>query len=229
MLKIENLSVELSKNEIISGLNLEVLKNEVVGVIAPNGTGKTTLFRSIATLINQSRGSITINNFKVTKERVNYLKQFFYFESAESLYQNLTVNEHLFYVKEVWKSDISVETIIDKLKMREYAKKRIKNLSLGMKQHLIIAMYLVSDCPVLIFDEPLNGLDPSSVSIMIKVMKEIQTEGKIILISSHDLYNIEQICSRVVFMNEKKIVYDTENLGNLNLLYKQIFEKGGLL
>lgn len=124
----------------------------------------------------------------------------------------------------MWKSTKSIEEVLTYLKMEKYKNKAVKKLSLGMKQHLLIAMYIISDAPVFLFDEPLNGLDPSSIKLVNQILRNYN-EKKTIMISSHDLFNIREVCNRAVFLKNGEISEDTRDLDKLDSIYTNLFEK----
>ncbi|NSM41972.1 ATP-binding cassette domain-containing protein, partial [Enterococcus faecalis] len=155
-----------------------------------------------------------------------YLKELFFLESSKNLYDYLTPKEHLEYIKAAWKSNSDIEHIFEQLKMKEYQNRIIKKLSLGMKQHVLLAMYLASDATILLLDEPFNGLDPTSVSLFIMCLKEIVSKDKIVILSSHDLYNVEHTCTRILFMKNKKLVENDQRNLSLREQYDNLYLRG---
>ncbi|EHS1911059.1 AAA family ATPase, partial [Enterococcus faecalis] len=119
-----------------------------------------------------------------------------------------------------------IEHIFEQLKMKEYQNRIIKKLSLGMKQHVLLAMYLASDATILLLDEPFNGLDPTSVSLFIMCLKEIVSKDKIVILSSHDLYNVEHTCTRILFMKNKKLVENDQRNLSLREQYDNLYLRG---
>ncbi len=123
-------------------------------------------------------------------------------------------------------SNSDIEHIFEQLKMKEYQNRTIKKLSLGMKQHVLLAMYLASDATILLLDEPFNGLDPTSVSLFIMCLKEIVYKDKIVILSSHDLYNVEHTCTRILFMKNKKLVENDQRNLSLREQYDNLYLRG---
>ncbi|MDU5752412.1 MAG: AAA family ATPase, partial [Enterococcus faecalis] len=123
-------------------------------------------------------------------------------------------------------SNSDIEHIFEQLKMKEYQNRTIKKLSLGMKQHVLLAMYLASDATILLLDEPFNGLDPTSVSLFIMCLKEIVSKDKIVILSSHDLYNVEHTCTRILFMKNKKLVENDQRNLSLREQYDNLYLRG---
>jgi len=221
-INIEGLSVSRGKNNVIDNLDFHAYKGEIVALVAPNGTGKTTLFNGLTHLINSKYRTLEIQGEQFS-DRINFNQSFFFLESSHYLYEELTAIDHLKVIKKAWTSPISIEQTIKKLKMDDYSTVPAKKLSLGMKQHLLVAMYIVSNAPVLFFDEPLNGLDPGSIKIVNSLLVEL-SQDKTIIISSHDIYNIQEICTRVVFLKDKRLIKDTVELENISKIYSDLYE-----
>ncbi|MUO11918.1 ATP-binding cassette domain-containing protein, partial [Enterococcus faecalis] len=164
-MKVKELTVEYGNRTIIENLSMQAEFGEIIGLVAPNGTGKTTFFKAISGLIPRKNGNISLNKIDYNSRSATYLKELFFLESSKNLYDYLTPKEHLEYIKAARKSNSDIEHIFEQLKMKEYQNRTIKKLSLGMKQHVLLAMYLASDATILLLDEPFNGLDPTSVSL----------------------------------------------------------------
>ena len=223
-----SLNVQYKEHKVLIDCSFEMNQGEIVGLIAPNGSGKTTLLKTLIGLQKAKSGSISITNNKnniICREE--YLKNLFFIESNESLYDNLTVEEHLKIVKQAWKSPITINTAIKFFDIQRFLKKKVKQLSLGMKQQLILTMYLISDAPIWIIDEPLNGLDPTNAYLFNQLMEKAKREGRLVLMSSHNLINISEICNRVLFLFEGSIVENTDNeSSSLEEMYQKLFFKG---
>ncbi|MBC1500471.1 ABC transporter ATP-binding protein [Listeria weihenstephanensis] len=203
MLTIDNISVTLNNTNILKDLSLTINPGEIVGLVAPNGSGKTTLLKTIVKLNPIDAGIISIENTSAKTEEYN--RALFSFQNADSLYPNLNALDHLTFVKRAWKSEKQIDHVITQLKMDVYKNKKIRQLSLGMKQHVLLAMAIISDAKLILMDEPFNGLDPSSVKIISTIIRSMQSEGTSFLFSSHILNHIDQLCSKVFFLKDKKI------------------------
>ena len=222
-LVIEGLTIKLGKKNNISHLDFRGSAGEVIGLVAPNGTGKTTLFRALAALLPIAKGSVSIGGIPLLTQRKNYMSQLFFVEGVENLYINLTPRQHLLYVAHAWKSQKRAQDIAQLLGMQAYLDTPVKKLSLGMKQHLLIGMYLISESPVLLLDEPLNGLDPSSVELVNRCLKQLSAERRLVILSSHDLFNLEKVCSRVLFLKNKRLEHQVTQMQSLEEEYKRLF------
>lgn len=218
---IENMTIKRGGKKIIDNLSLSIMAGEVVALVAPNGTGKTTLLNGITQLIPAIYEKLELNHF--SPHSLNFNRSFFYLESSNNLFEYLNILDHLSLIKKEWQSETAIDEVIRLLNIHDYQSLPIKKMSLGMKQHALLAMYLISDAPVLLFDEPLNGLDPGSIEITNTIIQNLASKKKIILFSSHDIANIQAICNRVLFLKNGKIERDTKNMDEILLLYKQLY------
>lgn len=165
MLEVRDVSVQLGRQTVLSSTSLVVGAGEIVGLVAPNGTGKTTLMRTIAGLYSPRSGSVLIDGIPIQdipKTRRN--KRLFFADVGHCVIPSLTTREHLEYIKAAWGSGVVIEPVIDQLGIGWYLDKRAADLSLGMTQLAAIAMSIVSDADCLVLDEPMNGLDPGNTA-----------------------------------------------------------------
>lgn len=204
-------------------LSLQVSPGEIAGLVAPNGTGKTTLLKSIVGLTKIRRGSCRVNGMTIIENRENFLSSVFFIENTNSLYDEFAVFDLLKMVKEIWKSGVPLSKVTKLFDIERYYPMKFKNLSLGMKQHVLISMYVLSDCKLLLLDEPLNGLDPTSIFILNELFSRLRSEGKTVLLSSHNLTNISEICSKVLFLKNRKIESIVDAGKDLEEYYKELY------
>lgn len=227
MLTVTDLSFSFKHHPIFDHLNFSIHDGELVGLVAPNGTGKTTLLRLLCGLLPTAADTLVLNDIKLYQHRTKYLKQLFFLENSNQLYSELTVADHLTYVKAMWRSRIDIANVIDELEMRDYYKKKIKTLSLGMKQHVLLAMYIISDAQTLFIDEPLNGLDPTSIQQFEHIFLQLKNAGKSMVISSHQMDSVGRVSDRVFFLKDQQII-DVKNTGqDMLTIYNQTFLKAG--
>ncbi|HIZ53478.1 MAG TPA: ABC transporter ATP-binding protein [Candidatus Enterococcus avicola] len=217
---VENLAIQFRQTKILEHVSLELEAGEIVGLVAPNGTGKTTLLKGIAGLLKLNSGFIWLEeDGHRIEQREAFLSRMFFVLSSDAFYENLSVLEHLQVVQKYWKSKISIEEASSFFGITYFHDKKIKELSLGMKQQLLLTLYLISDASLLLLDEPLNGLDPTNVRRFNELIQHFQEAGKMVLMSSHNLYNIKETCTRVCFLNEKKIIADIDVNEDLDAFY----------
>ncbi|MFT9470283.1 ATP-binding cassette domain-containing protein [Leuconostoc pseudomesenteroides] len=205
-LLLENLILSYDrKKTIINDLSMGLESGSVVGLVAPNGTGKTTLMRGINKDIALTSGQIVLPNNETV----------FFLENQDALFPMLTVKEMFEYVAKSWKSEMTSNAIIDLLKISSYVNKRISNLSLGMRQMVMIGVYLIVDADIMLFDEPINGLDQVNMSIISNVMLQLKKQNKIVIVSSHLLDNLSQFVDEFWYLKQGKIIKNLKNTNNI--------------
>ncbi len=152
-IKVKSVSAVFKKQNVLDNCFFVVQSGESVGLVAPNGTGKTTLLKAMVGLEKTKKGKIQIDEtIDLYQNRERFLHEVFFILSNEILYENLTVLDHLEMLKELWHSSASIDEASQFFKIHSFHKKKVKQLSLGMKQQLILTMYLVSEAPILLFD-----------------------------------------------------------------------------
>ena len=218
MIEVKNITKRYGKFTAVDDISFDVKDGEIVGFLGPNGAGKSTTMNMITGFIEPNEGSIIINGYNMAKKPKKAKKQIGYMPENIPLYQELTVREFVNYMAELKlvsrkNRKEEINKILEKTGLTEVQKKLIKNLSRGYKQRVSMAGALVGNPDVLILDEPTVGLDPKQITEIRKLIKELGKEHTVIL-STHILSEVSQICERVVIINHGKIIaIDTpENL-----------------
>lgn len=202
MLKISNLTKRYGKFTALDNLNLEIKKGEVFGFVGPNGAGKTTTMKIIAGLIKADSGTVLIDgidarkNRKGVKDKIGYMPDFF------GVYDNLKAMEYMEFYASIYgiQGTEAKRICIDLLELAglsEQADCYVDDMSRGMKQRLCLARSLVHNPELLVLDEPASGLDPRARVEMKEILKELHGKGKTILISSHILPELVQMCTNI--------------------------------
>ena len=195
----------------VAGIDLTIYEGEIFGIVGPNGAGKTTLLKMLCGLISESEGEIKILGHDFAKNATLIKKNIGYLPEESPLYENMRVMDYLIFFSEIF----GVEKGIAKSRIREtlsaldlpFHRKKIGDLSKGMKRKVAIARSLINDPKILIYDEPTSGLDPMTSKYITDFVRELKSDGKTIIFSAHNLYQVESICDRVLIMsNGKKIV-----------------------
>ena len=191
----------------VDHLDLRVEQGEIFGFLGPNGAGKTTTMRMLLGLIRPTSGSASILGLDVADDLPAILARTGSMIEEPAFYPYLSGRDNLRAMARL--SDITedlVPGILDRVDLTGAANKRFKAYSMGMKQRLALGAALLSDPEILILDEPANGLDPAGIVEMRDLMKELKREGRTVLISSHVLHEVEQICDRIAIVNGGRIV-----------------------
>lgn len=209
VLQLDGLTKKIGGKAIVDGLSFDIAKGEVVGLLGPNGAGKTTTMRMIVGLIGMTSGDVRIcgqsvrSNFEQAISHVGGI-----IENPE-FYPYMTGYDNLMQYKRMTAgvTEARIEEVTRLVGMQDALGKRVKAYSLGMRQRLGIAQALLHEPKLLILDEPTNGLDPAGIREMREYLKQIaEAEGIAILVSSHLLSEIELMCSRIVVIQEGKLV-----------------------
>lgn len=200
------------KNKVaVNSLSLTAYKKEIYGLLGPNGAGKTTTLRIMSTLIKPDKGDIFINGISVKNNPGEIRKQIGFLTSELKLEEFFTPSYLFDYYSNL--HGLSIEDrnkrkkiLFDKFQVDKFAEVKVGELSTGMKQKASLAISLVHDPDIIIFDEPTNGLDIITAKVITDYLLELKEEGKTIIISSHIFSLIEKICDRVGIIINGKMV-----------------------
>jgi ABC-type multidrug transport system ATPase subunit len=194
----------------VDKLNLEVRRGEIVGFLGPNGAGKTTSIRMILSLIAPTAGRVELFGHDLATERASLLPRVGALVETPALYLHLTGRENLRAVGTVLGGAARqrIDAVLEQIGLYTRQRDRVRKYSLGMKQRLAVGIALLNDPDLLILDEPANGLDPAGIVEMRDLLQRLANEGKTVFLSSHLLSEVQQICSRVIFLNAGKLVAD---------------------
>lgn len=205
ILSVENVTKSYGKNQVLKGVTFTIEKPCIKALVGPNGSGKTTLFAVITNLLKRDSGKIKIlgmeNNNPDVFKKISFLKD------NTVLYSYLTGLDHLKFIAHAQNLPYSrIEEVCSRIGITDYVGNKTGTYSLGMKQHLLLAMAIMNRPKLMILDEPLNGLDPTSVIKIRRLLKQLSEEGTAILLSSHTLSEIDFITSDILFLSKGKII-----------------------
>jgi ABC-2 type transport system ATP-binding protein len=195
----------------VDDLSLMVASGEIVGLIGPNGAGKTTTLRALAGILRPSSGRIVVDGHDLATDGIAAKRRLAFMPDEPHLFEYLTVDEHLRLIARLYgvpDFDARAKVLIDELELSGKERSLPGELSRGMRQKVVIACGLVRDASVLLFDEPLTGLDPIGIRKMRATIVARGRAGAAVLVSSHLLHLVEEICTRVVIMDRGKKVAD---------------------
>ncbi|MFD2043484.1 ATP-binding cassette domain-containing protein [Ornithinibacillus salinisoli] len=214
MLKLKNVSVKYKDKVVLDNLSLTAEGGEIIGLVAPNGTGKTTLFNVIANFIKPNSGNVTFNGniqYKTERNELSIHKQLATFPDQGDLFEELSGVDHMKLYANMWNGTSKhVQDIYKQLLMESYVKKKVKTYSLGMRQRLCFAMIVAADTPIMLMDEVMNGLDVANVSLISKQLMQMKKEGKLIFVASHLLANLDLYADRVLYLKDGNIVHQQQ-------------------
>lgn len=205
-IKVRNVSKEINGRKILDNINFDIYEGEIVGLVGPNGAGKSTLLKIMSGLYPNDEGLVEYYSIDLKHNYEKAMSLVGTLIESPDLYKNLSGFDNLELFKSMFKDvdEKRIKEIVEIVEMEKHLGKKFKTYSLGMKERLGIAASLINKPKILILDEPTNGLDPIGVKNVMNLLKEMK--GTTILISSHLLSEIEQLCDRVIFINSGKIV-----------------------
>ena len=209
IVEIKEVFKTIDKEEILSGINLQIAEGEIYGFLGPNGAGKTTLMKCMLSLSTITSGSIEIFGKNLQEHREEILSQIGSIIETPSFYENFTAKEILEIHAQYMGKTITESDIIRALRMvgLKNTTKKVKDFSLGMRQRLGLARAFLTKPKLLILDEPINGLDPIGIQEIRNLLLSLSKEhGITILISSHILSEISQIADKIGFIKNGEIV-----------------------
>jgi ABC-2 type transport system ATP-binding protein len=223
LVSIQNLHVTYGRTFAVRGLSFDIARGEVFGFIGPNGAGKTSTIKVLATLLKPSSGTVTVAGHDVVKEpdavrrRIGYMPDFF------GVYDDLTAREYLHFFAAAYqiesaRRDAVVRDVLALTDLSEKTDAPVDGLSRGMKQRLGLARVLLHDPDLLLLDEPASGLDPRARIEMRELLKELQTLGKTIIVSSHILHELAQFCTSIGIIEAGQMIAH----GSLNDIYRAL-------
>jgi len=211
MIVIKDLEKHFGKVDAVKGLSFRAEDGQVTGIVGHNGAGKTTTFRCLAGLLKPDSGTILVDEWDVSTARIEVQKRIGVLPDAKGLYPRLTAREHIRYFGRLYGlDDEEIEArehiLIERLGMSGFADRRTKGFSRGQRLKVALAQALVHNPKNIIFDEPTNGLDMTSVNTVHDLILELKDLGNCIVISSHIISEIAKLCDHIVIMAEGRDV-----------------------
>jgi len=209
-LHVIKLSKDYDSKNAVQDISFKVNQNEIVGILGPNGCGKTTTIGMILGLLKPTKGKILINGKEIENQRVdllnnlNFISPYVELPKKLSVKQNLEIYGRLYDVKNL---DSKIEYLSEKLRLNEIIHKITGELSSGQKNRVSLAKSIINDPVVLLLDEPTASLDPETGDFVRSFLESYQKEKKTsILLASHNMFEVERLCSSVLMMNNGTII-----------------------
>ena len=205
MLEVVNIEKSYGKKKILHDISFSIEKGQIKALVGPNGSGKTTLMNTMTNLLKRDGGQVLVDGKEFKDEKIfNHIS---FFKDEKILDENLYGMDYLNYIKNVYKrTKDDVDRVIKEIGIESFVKSKTGSYSLGMKKKLMLAMDLLPQRDIILLDEPLSGLDPTSVIKMMALIKKKAKDGQGILISSHSLNDIDEITNNILFLKDGKIM-----------------------
>ena len=208
MFDVKDLRFKYPKNkeETIKGISFNIKKGEIFGFLGPSGAGKSTTQKLLLKLLNGAEGQITFNG-----KNIQELKSSFYESICVSFempihFSKMTAYENIRFFQELYEKKADIQTLMEKVGLWKDKDKLVSEYSKGMKIRLNIVRALINEPDMLFLDEPTNGLDPKNAMILKDMIRDFRDQGGTVFITSHIMSDIEQLCDRVAFIVDGKIV-----------------------
>ncbi|WP_107039001.1 ABC transporter ATP-binding protein [Brumimicrobium mesophilum] len=210
MISVENISKYFNRQTILHDISFSLQKGEILGLLGPNGAGKTTLIRIINQITSADKGFVSYGG-DLMKEK--HLLNIGYLPEERGLYQSMTVEKQILFLGKLRgltskEAQNQMEYWLERFGIREWRKKRIEELSKGMAQKVQFICTVLHEPDVLILDEPFSGFDPINIELIRKELLNFKKKGKSIIISTHNMNNVEEICDRAILINEGEMVLE---------------------
>ena len=224
MIETQHLTKSYGGFTAVSGIDLHIPKGTVYGFLGPNGAGKSTTMKMFLGLTKPTGGSFVIDGKKYPQNRIEILKEVGSFIEAPAFYGNLTGEENLDIVRRILGlPQASVSEVLETVGLTQYGKRLAKKYSLGMKQRLGLASALIGKPPVLILDEPTNGLDPAGIHEIRTLIRSLPRQFDCtVFVSSHLLSEIELMADHIGILNHGRLLFE----GTLDTLRSDAASQG---
>ena len=210
LVSVNNLSKNFSSFEAVKEINFSINESEILGLLGPNGCGKTTTIGMMLGLLKPTSGEVIINGLNVEKNRINLLKKMNFISPYIELPKKLTVKENLMVYGKLYSvNNINnrIDYLTETLRLSEFINKKTGELSSGQKNRVSLAKAVVNDPDILLLDEPTASLDPETGDFVRTFIEKISSEKKMsILLASHNMNEVKRLCKSILMMKDGKII-----------------------
>jgi ABC-2 type transport system ATP-binding protein len=207
--EVKNICKSFDNKKVLKDISFEVLKNEIFVLLGPNGAGKTTTVKILSGVLEPDKGEVYIFGKKISVSAIEVKQVIGYLPDEPYIYNKLVGKEFIEFIMGVYKTQLDVEKynfLLEQFELKEAINKPIETYSKGMKQKLLLLSIFLRDPEVYIFDEPLIGLDPQSISFLKQYVKKITGEGKTVILCTHILELAEQLADKIAIIYDGKIL-----------------------
>lgn len=207
IIKVNNLVKCFGPRTAVDQLSFELFPGQILGLLGPNGAGKTTTMRMLMGLSRPSSGSIEIFQLRLATNLKTIQAQIGVVFEKPNLFDNLSAYHNLAIYCKLYDKPVSlVQPLLERMELWERAHEPVKHFSKGMKQRVLILRSLIHQPRLLFLDEPASGLDPVSAQIIWDYLKEQTAKGMTVILTSHDMQEVEQLCDQIGFINHGKLI-----------------------
>ena len=210
LVSVNNLSKNFSSFEAVKEISFSINESEILGLLGPNGCGKTTTIGMMLGLLKPTSGEVIINGLNVEKNRINLLKKMNFISPYIELPKKLTVKENLMVYGKLYSvNNINnrIDYLAETLRLGEFINKKTGELSSGQKNRVSLAKAVVNDPDILLLDEPTASLDPETGDFVRTFIEKISSEKKMsILLASHNMNEVKRLCKSILMMKDGKII-----------------------
>ena len=211
ILAVKNLSKSYKNQKVLKDINITIDSPGIWALVGPNGSGKTTFLNVVNNLLPATGGTVKLVGKSNTD--VTVFKEVSFLQDNTVLFEYLSGYDHLKYICDVHNlKKKQIEEVAEYVGMKSYLMKKVGDYSLGMKQHLLLAMSIINQPRLLFLDEPLNGLDPTSAILMRKILLELAEKGTTIILSSHNLAEIDKVTKQIIFLKDGQLLQEDMNV-----------------
>ncbi|MFP4656874.1 MAG: ABC transporter ATP-binding protein [Candidatus Woesearchaeota archaeon] len=212
MIEVSGISKSYENLKAVNKLSFSVEEGEILAIIGPNGAGKSTALKMLCGLLEPDKGDIRLNGLRFSKDAQKIKESIGFVPEETAIYEGMNVMEYLVFFGEIYglnkkETNMKARRILESLQLgEEHFNKPLGNMSKGMKRKVLIARSLINDPDILIYDEPVSGLDPHTANFLLNYILELKRDGKCILFSAHNLHHVEFVCDKIVVLHKGKVL-----------------------
>jgi len=205
LITVNDLHKSYDRTRAVRGISFHVAAGQILGLVGPNGAGKTTTLRTLSAIIPATHGQLTVDGFCVENDSIEVKRRLAYIPDDPQLFEDLTVLQHLAFTASAYgiqDADSQADRLLECFQLADKREAPVRSLSRGMRQKLAISCAYLQRPTALLFDEPLTGLDPQGIRMFKQSITERSQGGAAIIISSHLLAMVEDICTHVLILQQ---------------------------
>jgi heme exporter protein A len=231
VVSVNGLAKRFGRKTILNAVDMQVSAREIVAVVGPNGAGKTTLLRIISSLMRPTSGDVYVDGHHLPEDAAVVRRRLGVVSHQTPLYGDLTAQENLMFHARLYnleQADLRISNVLDQIGLTARRKDLVRTFSRGMQQRLSIGMAVLHEPVILLLDEPFTGLDPEGSDMLGTFLANATAGGCAVIMTSHDLFGVEKLADRFVFLSQGKIAASMSRndlpAGGLPYAYRRIIQ-----